>query len=183
MSKLNIPNNIIALVGLMGSGKSKCGSLLANILNYKFFDIDKIIETEQDLKINEIFKKFGENYFREIEEKTILIKVQQILINKESAILSLGGGAFDSYITRKQLLDNTKVVWLDAPLNTLAKRIGKGENRPMLNNNIMESLKTLRIKRKIFYKNAHLKVLTNDKSLKEICDEVIEGIIWTNKKE
>ena len=141
MSKLNIPHNVIALVGMMGSGKSKCGNLLAKILNYTFFDIDKIIETEQDLKIGQIFKKFGENYFREVEEKTILKKVQQILKNKENAILSLGGGAFDSNITRKQLLDNTKVVWLDAPLNTLAKRIGNGENRPMLKDNILENLK------------------------------------------
>ena len=166
MSKLNISYNIIALVGMMGSGKSKCGNLLAKILDYEFYDVDKIIEIKQNLKISEIFNNFGENYFREFEEKTIINMVREIVKNKKNAIISLGGGAFDSCITRKQLLDNAKVIWLDAPLNTLVRRIGNGENRPMLKNNIFENLKTLQIKRKVFYKKAHIKVFTHDKSLK-----------------
>ena len=177
MSKINIKHDIITLVGMMGSGKSKCGHLLAKILNYKFYDIDKVIELEQNLKINEIFKKFGEPYFRDIEEITITQKVNKILKSNLKAVLSLGGGGFDSKNTRKQLLDSTKVIWLDAPLKILAKRIGSGKNRPMLSNDILENLEVLQKKREAFYQKAHLKVFTHDKSLINVCDEVIKGIL------
>ncbi len=58
-------NNIklITLVGMMGSGKTSCGSALAKKLGISFIDIDSIIELEENLKISEIFKKFGERIF------------------------------------------------------------------------------------------------------------------------
>ena len=65
---------IITLVGMMGSGKTSCGNELAKKLGIRFVDIDTIIELEENLKISEIFKKFGEEYFRLIEEKVIFLK-------------------------------------------------------------------------------------------------------------
>ena len=177
MSKINAPCNIIILIGMMGSGKSKCGNLLAKILKYKFYDIDKIIESEQNLKITQIFNKFGESYFRKIEKLTIEKKIKFLLDSNTNAIVSLGGGGFNCKNIRKKLITDTKVVWLDAPLDILAKRVGNSKNRPMLKNNTLISLQNLQEKRAKYYEEAHIKVLTNDKSIKNICDEIIKGIL------
>ena len=86
---LNINNKInITLCGMMGSGKSAVGKILANKLNYNFIDVDKMIEIDAGKTIKKIFEEDGEQYFRDLEEK----KTINILELKET-IVSLGGGA------------------------------------------------------------------------------------------
>ena len=86
---LNIDNKFnITLCGMMGSGKSSIGRILANKLNYNFIDIDKIIEIEAKKTIKKIFEEDGEDYFRDLEEKITI----NILELKET-IVALGGGA------------------------------------------------------------------------------------------
>ena len=62
----------LVFVGMMGSGKTSIGSLVAKKLKLKFFDIDAEIEKEHDMKITEIFESKGESFFRKIEEKITL---------------------------------------------------------------------------------------------------------------
>jgi len=62
----------LVLLGMMGSGKSTIGFLLSKKLNKKFVDIDNLIEKETNMKISDIFKKKGEVFFRNLEEKTTL---------------------------------------------------------------------------------------------------------------
>ena len=62
----------LVLIGMMGSGKSTISRLLSDITNQNVFDTDKLIEKETKLKINEIFQKKGEDFFRKIEEKIVL---------------------------------------------------------------------------------------------------------------
>ena len=62
-------NKNIVLIGMMGSGKSSIGKILSKKLNLRFIDIDQKIEECEDSKISEIFTKYGEDYFRKIEEK------------------------------------------------------------------------------------------------------------------
>ena len=76
---------IFYLIGMMGSGKSSVGKLLANKLQFSNIDIDKEIEKDEKLSIKEIFEKKGENYFREIESKYLLRK-------RKLAVVSCGGG-------------------------------------------------------------------------------------------
>ena len=86
---LNINNKLnITLCGMMGSGKSIIGKILAKKINYNFIDIDQLIEKKTNKPIINIFKEKGEDYFRDLEEK-ITVK---ILKNKKT-IISLGGGA------------------------------------------------------------------------------------------
>ena len=157
----------LVLIGMMSSGKSTIGELLAKKLNFKFFDIDKIIENETKMKITEIFKIKGENFFRNLEEKTTVK-----LLNFSNAVISLGGGGFVNEIIRKETNTKSKTFWLDWNLDTLISRIRKKNNRPValaLNN---DELKNLIIKRSKYYSKAKYKIncqkLTRSEIIKKI---------------
>ena len=157
----------LVLIGMMSSGKSTIGELLAKKLNFEFFDIDKIIENETKMKITEIFKIKGENFFRNLEEKTTVK-----LLNFTNAVISLGGGGFVNEIIRKKTNTKSKTFWLDWNLDTLISRIRKRNNRPValaLNNN---ELKNLIIKRSKYYSKAKYKIncqkLTRPEIIKKI---------------
>ena len=172
-------NNIklITLVGMMGSGKTSCGSVLAKKLGISFLDIDSIIELEENLKISEIFKKFGEKHFRLIEEKVIFLKVSEYLRQNVKAIISLGGGGFESEKTREFLLNNTLVIWLNSDIKVLSKRIGKAFNRPMIKSNVEANIEMLLNQRIKNYQQSHLKIDTDNLSVNNICDKIIESIL------
>ena len=157
----------LVLIGMMSSGKSTIGELLAKKLNFKFFDIDKIIENETKMKITEIFKIKGENFFRNLEEKTTIK-----LLNFSDVVISLGGGGFINETIRKETNTKSKTFWLDWNLDTLISRIRKRNNRPValaLNNN---ELKNLIIKRSKYYSKAKYKIncqkLTRPEIIKKI---------------
>ena len=157
----------LVLIGMMSSGKSTIGELLAKKLNFKFFDIDKIIENETKMKITEIFKIKGENFFRNLEEKTTVK-----LLNFSNVVISLGGGGFVNEIIRKETNTKSKTFWLNWNLDTLISRIRKKNNRPValaLNN---DELKNLIIKRSKYYSKAKYKIncqkLTRPEIIKKI---------------
>ncbi len=158
----------LVLIGMMSSGKSTIGELLAKKLNFKFFDIDKIIENETNMKITEIFKIKGENFFRNLEEKTTVK-----LLNFSNAVISLGGGGFVNEIIRKETNTKSKTFWLDWNLDTLISRIRKRNNRPValaLNNN---ELKNLIIKRSKYYSKAKYKINCQNLTRSEIVKKIL----------
>ena len=158
----------LVLIGMMSSGKSTIGGLLAKKLNFKFFDIDKIIENETKMKITEIFKIKGENFFRNLEEKTTVK-----LLNFSNAVISLGGGGFVNEIIRKETNTKSKTFWLDWNLDTLISRIRKRNNRPValaLNNN---ELKNLIIKRSKYYSKAKYKINCQKLNRSEIVKKIL----------
>ena len=99
--------NLIFL-GMMGSGKSSIGSLVAKKLQLNFIDIDNEIETELGLSIKKIFESKGENYFRKFEEKITLKKLKL-----KPVVISLGGGAFTNRNIRKEVIKNHLSFWLN----------------------------------------------------------------------
>ena len=152
----------------MSSGKSTIGELLAKKLNFKFFDIDKIIENETKMKITEIFKIKGENFFRNLEEKTTVK-----LLNFSNVVISLGGGGFVNEIIRKETNTKSKTFWLDWNIDTLISRIRKRNNRPValaLNNN---ELKNLIIKRSKYYSKAKYKINCQKLTRSEIINKIL----------
>ena len=167
---------LITLIGMMGSGKTSCGRVLADKLGISFIDIDSIIETKESLKISEIFKKFGEKYFRSIEEKVIYVKINEHLKQNVKAIISLGGGGFESKKTRKLLLNNSTVIWLNTDIKDISKRIGNAFNRPMIKGDVEKNIKILLNKRIKNYQKSHLKINTDDLSINDLCDKIIKDI-------
>ena len=157
----------LVLIGMMGSGKSTIGGLLAKKLNFKFFDIDKIIENETKMKITEIFKIKGENFFRNLEEKTTIK-----LLNFSDVVISLGGGGFINETIRKETNTKSKTFWLNWDLDTLISRIRKKNNRPVASALNNDELKNLIIERSKYYSKAKYKIncqkLTRSEIIKKI---------------
>ena len=101
----------LVFLGMMGSGKSSIGSLVAKKLGLDFVDVDKEIEKELGLSISKIFETKGEDYFRKYEEKITLKK-----LNLKSVVIALGGGAFinkNNTILINNLLLAPDLVFLD----------------------------------------------------------------------
>jgi len=117
----------IALVGLMGVGKSSVGRRLAALLNLPFRDADTEVETAAGRSIPEIFADLGEGAFRDGERRVIAR-----LLEGPPVILATGGGAFMSPETREIIKDRAVSVWLKADLEVLARRVGRKETRPLL---------------------------------------------------
>jgi len=128
-------NKNIVLIGMMGSGKSSIGKILSKKLNLTFIDIDQKIEENENSKISEIFTKYGEKYFRKIEEK-ISLK----FLSSENSVISLGGGGFINASIRKMCKKNCLSFWLDWKNETIIKRI---EKRKIIEKRIDDDLNTI----------------------------------------
>ena len=171
---LNPQNNLITLIGMMGTGKTKLGNLVAKKLNFNFYDTDAIIERNFNMLIKDIFTIHGELFFRKVEKEEIYSIINHAKISKEKAVISIGGGAFDNLYTRNLLLKNTKVIWLNTPTDILVDRVGNGSKRPMLKGDIKNSIKVILKKRIKYYILSHYKLDTEQLSKKEITDQIIK---------
>ena len=117
----------IALVGLMGVGKSSIGRRLANALGMPFRDADHEIEAAAGCSVSEIFAKFGEAAFRDGERRVIAR-----LLDAPPHVLATGGGAFSDPDTRRLIRAKAVSIWLRADLEVLAARVRKRDTRPLL---------------------------------------------------
>lgn len=117
----------IALVGLMGAGKSSIGRRLAAALDAPFFDADEEIERAAGMSVPEIFEHHGEAHFRDGERRVIAR-----LMDGGPCVLATGGGAFVNNETRALLNEKAVTVWLRADLDVLVERTSRRSNRPLL---------------------------------------------------
>ena len=165
---MNLNKNIV-LIGMMGSGKSTIGYLLSKNINFNFLDVDKHIEKETNLKINDIFLKKGENYFRNLEEKITL----KLLKGKEK-VISLGGGGFLNKNIRREILKNNVFFWLSWKSSTIIKRISKSKKRPIAYNSNEGDLKKLINERSNIYAEAQFKINCETLSKNMIVKNIIK---------
>jgi len=117
----------LVLIGLMGAGKSAVGRRLSSALNLPFTDADSEIEAAAGQSISEIFAEHGEDYFRTGERKVIAR-----LLEGGPQVLATGGGAFMDPQTRITVKSKGISIWLKASLRVLMKRVGRRDNRPLL---------------------------------------------------
>ena len=118
------------LVGFMGCGKSVVGARLAEALGWSFADVDECIESEQGIRIAEIFDTRGEEAFRRLETEAIGARVRMIQFGKPM-VVALGGGAFVRPQNCELVANNGVTVWLDCPLALIRRRVEGGTNRPL----------------------------------------------------
>ena len=173
----------VTLIGMMGTGKSKFGRQIADILKFNFYDTDIMIEKEFKMTIKELFKKYGEVFFRKIEKKTISNLLLKINKNREKVIISLGGGGFDNKETRDLLLNNTNVIWLNTPVDVLVQRVGDGSKRPMIRGRTRDSILQLLKIRTEYYSLCHNQVNTDKLNENQITKELINLISYQSNIE
>lgn len=117
----------VALVGLMGAGKTTIGRRLANALQLPFADADDEIVSAAGRSIQDIFNERGECEFRRGERQVI-----SRLLAGPVHVLATGGGAFIDPRTRELMKERAISIWLKAPLDVLMKRVTKRDHRPLL---------------------------------------------------
>ena len=168
--------NNITLIGMMGCGKTTTAQILAKVLpGFTLVDIDSEIEKSTGKKISEIFLKYGEPHFRELES----IKIRQFLQN-DNQIISVGGGAFENPENRRRFLENSKVFFLKASPATIYERIKAENHRPLLRKNFsVEKIAYILSLREGNYKKANYTIDTDKKSPAVVAGEIM-GVINAN---
>lgn len=162
------PNIIIT--GFMGTGKTTVGKIISNKLNFIFLDIDELIEKTTGMKISEIFKKFGEKRFRDIETEMV-----KVVTKKRGQVISTGGGV----VLREENLHHLKksgiIFCLTASPNTIFERTKGCKDRPLLQvNNPQDKIKELMNERRPFYEKADIIIDTEGLSASEVAERVIK---------
>lgn len=159
----------IILIGFMACGKTTAGKLLAQKLNMKFIDTDELIEKNEGITISEMFNLYGENYFRQIENKIV-----KSLEDKSNAVISTGGGIISNIQNINILKKNGKIIFLDTPLEKIKNRLKNNKSRPL--NKDLQSINALYKKRHNLYVNTSDYILSSKGSPFEICNEIIKLI-------
>ena len=165
---MKIKKNLV-LLGMMGVGKTGIGKYVARRLKVNFFDIDKLIEKKNEMKITEIFKTKGEIYFRK-EEEFITIKY----LNKKGSIISLGGGGFINDKIRKKVLSECISVWLNVNLETIYTRLKNSKKRPLIYNNNQNNIGKIFMERKKIYSLADHEINCDNLNLNKISNRIIK---------
>ena len=145
--------NRIYLIGMMASGKSTIGKILADRLGYEFIDMDAAIESEYEMSINEIFKVHGEIHFRHLE-RDFLVKLSK----QNNTVIATGGGT-PIYHQGIDIMNRTgTVIWLKVSRCEIYHRLLKTSHRPLAAKISKNKLSLLMRERNLIYKQAPIKV-------------------------
>ncbi len=165
----------VALVGMMGAGKSSIGRRLAARLAIPFVDADSEIELAAGMSIADIFEIHGEPYFRAGEARVIAR-----LLDHGPQVLATGGGAFMHPQTRANIRSKAVSVWLKADSEVLMRRIKRRNHRPLLRTDDPAAvLEKLMAERYPVYAEADLTVLSRDVPHDTIVDEIVSALAAT----
>lgn len=162
----------IALVGLMGAGKSAVGRRLAARWKCDFVDADNAIEDAAGCSIAEFFERHGEAEFRRGEERVIAR-----LLAGSPLVLATGGGAYVSPVTRDALRAGAITVWLRADIDILFERVSRRSHRPLLKTaDPRATLQDLMTARNPVYAQADLVVDSDNGSIEQTVNRVHDTI-------
>ncbi|MDA0782108.1 MAG: shikimate kinase [Rickettsiales bacterium] len=162
----------VVLVGMMGCGKTAIGSRLAIAAEMPFVDLDNLIEENEKMSVNEIFERYGEDYFRKKERQAI-----EDVLNSKLCILATGGGAFMNYNTRQLIKKLGISVYIRADYDVLLERVARKNTRPLLENGDKgKILQELMDKRCPIYEEADITVDSSDSVHEDVVNKIIEGL-------
>ena len=159
----------LVFLGMMGSGKSSIGLLVAKKLRLEFIDIDKEIEKNSGLSISKIFETKGENFFRKFEEKITLKKLKL-----SSSVIALGGGGFINKNIRKIVLEKHISFWLNNNNQVLLGRIKNSKKRPLVLNASDDELIDLMNKRSYSYSKALFEIKCDNLNKNDIVKKILK---------
>ena len=159
----------LVFLGMMGSGKSSIGLLVAKKLKFNFIDIDNEIEKKLGTSISKIFADKGEVFFRKVEEKLTLKNLKL-----HSSVISLGGGAFINENIRKEVLKSHVSFWLNWDNNILLDRIKNSKKRPLAISSTDNEIINLIKKRSNIYAKALFEIKCDNLSKNEVVNKIIK---------
>ena len=168
----------VVLIGFMGTGKSSCGRAAAQQLGYRFVDLDKEIEDRYCMAIPEMFKKYGEAYFRDKEKEMVRYWAAQ-----KNTVISTGGGTVKDAENVALLKATGKIICLTADVDTLLARTDKQGRRPVLDARAAElggdrrqAIRSLLDERQPMYEQADYAVDTGELSPLQVAIKIAEYI-------
>ena len=159
----------VYLVGFMGAGKTSVGRALARRLDWRFADIDELIEQRERSSVSEIFAKHGEPYFRGVERAVL---ADQLPVRH--AVVATGGGTFVDPQNRAIIKGDGATVWLDAPLERVIARIPQDGRRPLASDRT--NLERLYHSRRTAYEQAHLRVDAGRPGVQLLVDQLVDWL-------
>jgi shikimate kinase len=161
----------LVLVGLMGTGKTTVGRVLAQRLRRQFYDSDLMIEARTGRSVREIFADDGEEAFRRLETLVLV----EALAAQDKAVIAAAGGIVLSIENRQALrAAGARVVWLRAEPEILVERVRSGSHRPLLDSDPEETLRTMNGERADLYREVADAIVTVDN--RSVTD-VVEAIL------
>jgi len=160
----------IVLIGFMGTGKTSVGKVIAKKLGFEFVDVDEVIEKTTGMEISEIFSKFGESRFRDIEEEMI-----KLITQKRRQVIATGGGVVLRDENMNRLKKDGLIFCLRASENVIFERLKQTTNRPLLQvENPEERIRELLQKRMPLYEKADFCIDTEGLTLEEVAEKIIK---------
>ncbi|TDT71769.1 shikimate dehydrogenase [Hypnocyclicus thermotrophus] len=168
--KLQLYKNNIVLIGMPGSGKTSFGKRISEKLNRKFVDLDEEIEKVKNMSISQIFEKYGEKKFREIESE-----ITQKFSKQKDLIISTGGGIIKNNKNIEALKENGIIIFIDRSLENLINDIDV-KHRPLLKNNV-EHIKILYNERYSIYNKAADIIVKNNTNFNNVLEKILNNIV------
>ena len=164
----------IVLIGFRGTGKSTIAKQLAANLKWEYLSTDEQVEKKEGKTIDQIVKKKGWEYFRKLESD-----IMEELPPLPNIVIDTGGGIVEDENNIKRLSVSSIIVWIDAQVEDIIKRLRQSKNRPLLNrNNLIEDIEYNYKKRKPIYKRySNLQFNTSVETPENICKEIISTVV------
>lgn len=161
----------IVLTGFMATGKTVIGRAVAEISDYTFEDTDSMIITKTGMAVNEIFAKYGEEYFRALERECVAETAE-----RDGLVIATGGGVVLDRRNIDALRKNGIIINLDPDFEVIAARVEKARaSRPLMQGESMENIKNRFEARKPFYDNCDRKVhITADGTPEAYAEEILK---------
>lgn len=163
----------IFLIGFMGTGKSTVASWLSREYDMDVIEMDERIAEKEGISIPEIFKKYGETYFRDAETGVL-----QEIAGEKNKVISCGGGVVLRESNVALMKQNGRIIFLTATPETILERVKDSDNRPLLQNhkNLVSIREMMEQRREKYEKAADLIIDTDKKAIQEICLEILGNV-------
>lgn len=164
----------VYLCGFMGCGKSHIGRMLSEQLHRELVDLDRVIVEREGMSIPEIFEKFGEPHFRQLEAKYI----REL---SGGYIVATGGGALINDSTAQFARESGLSVYINTSFEVCYERIKHDSNRPLVVNNTPQQLRELYNKRSEIYRRNSMAMVNGNAKDNVICDEIAKLTAYFEK--
>lgn len=163
----------IFLIGYMGTGKSSVAAHMTKTYGMEVVEMDEMIVCREGMSISDIFAKHGEDYFRDAEGKLL-----QEICQQENKVVSCGGGVVLRSQNVEEMRKGGRIVLLSAKPETILERVKDDDSRPLLvGNKTVAFISEMMEKRREKYEGAaDIIIQTDNKSVVDICEEMIERI-------